>query len=461
MVHLGVGAFHRAHQAWYFERLNRLQPNSPWLIRGASLRSETAARQLNPQDGLYFHVARSAEGSNISLVRSLVGVVNAFENPAVLATAIASANTELVTLTITEKGYCLNASNRRLNLDDPAVKTDLKNLDHPRTAIGFLVAGLQQRKRSHGKPLTVLSCDNLSHNGDLSRQAVMAMAAAHDTALANWIADNVSFPNSMVDRIAPAVTQEDREQIQQLSGVEDDGVAVTEQFSQWVVEDNFRGEKPALDLAGVIWVDDVAAWELRKLRLLNAAHTALACLGSWLDFKFVHEANADPRLAAFIATLWQECASTLSSGVVTADPTIDSTFDLSEYLASLRQRFSNPHLAHALAQIATDSSQKLPQRILAPLQERLAQNQPVPALTTTVAAWMCIQGGLSQSRATIPFSDPLSKTLSDVLAKTGDCHRSRAAVIIEHYPPLAALCQNPTWQDQLITVYSDLQQGTF
>ncbi|EAQ96049.1 mannitol dehydrogenase family protein [Congregibacter litoralis] len=445
VVHLGVGAFHRAHQAWYFDRLNHLEPEYPWLIEGASLRSKSAGEQLNPQDGLYVHVARSAAGSDVTVVQSLTQVVNAFEEPEALTSAIARPDTQLVTLTITEKGYCQNGGNDDLDLHREDVKRDLVSLEHPCTAIGSLLAGLRRRYREKGQPLTILSCDNLSHNGDVTRRAVLAMAEHHEAGLTEWIGDNVSFPNSMVDRIAPAVTAADRDETQKLTGLEDHGLAITEQFSQWVIENNFKGQRPALERVGVTWVDNVDAWELRKLRLLNAAHTALACLGSWLDIRFVHEAISDPRLESLVDQMWRETATTLPD---TED------FNLTTYLASLKLRFGNPHLQHALVQIATDSSQKLPQRILAPLAERLAQRDSVTALTTVVAAWLCIQTGQSQRGTDLGFSDPLSETLRRALNEAGDSYRTQVDAVFAVYPALGALGEDDKWREQLIAAYA-------
>ncbi|MEY2909161.1 MAG: hypothetical protein RLZZ602_1684, partial [Pseudomonadota bacterium] len=201
---------------------------------------------------------------------------------------------------------------------------------------------------------------------------------------------------------------------------------------------------------GATFVSSVANWERRKLRLLNAAHSTLACVGSWLGLRYVHQAMAQPQMAALIDQLWLETGATLEP---------DQQFDLEAYLKDLRHRFNNPHLAHALAQIVSDSSQKLPQRIFAPIQERLDQGLPVAALTTAVAGWMCIQEGVAINGLTIDFSDPLQGQLRAALASKGDCHETRAAAIIDAYPPLQTLCTHLEWRQRLIATYAALKQG--
>ncbi len=312
VVHLGVGAFHRAHQADYFDRLNSCT-DDPWLIIGASIRSPRAAAQLNPQDGLFLHVARGAGGESYRINGAITSVINAFETPTLLAQTIASPNVQLVTLTITEKGYCLDAQQSHLNISDPDVRADCENLAQPKTAIGHLVAGLAKRQQIGSGAVTVLSCDNLSHNGDCTRRAVLAMANAHSDALRNWIARHVRFPNAMVDRIAPALSEEDYRHAHKILQLDDQGLAVTEQFSQWVIEDNFAGPKPPLEDVGATWVTEVGVWEQRKLRLLNAAHSTLAYIAGGAGEVFVHSAMKHHRYEDLLNALWSEIAPTIDT----------------------------------------------------------------------------------------------------------------------------------------------------
>lgn len=448
VVHIGVGAFHRAHQAAYFDDLNHQRPDAPWLIQGASLRSNTAAEQLNPQNGLYLHIAQSAQDAESRVVRSLVGVLNSLSNPHALITSIASPATQLITLTITEKGYCIDATSNALDLQNPDIQADCKDLQAPRTAIGYLVAGLALRRENHGAPITVLSCDNLSHNGRLTAQAVHTLAAIHSKALADWITLNVSFPASMVDRIAPAITHEDYTFGQHLLSLEDKALAMTEQFTQWVIEDNFAGERPPLECAGVEFVASVDAWEQRKLRLLNAAHSGLAYLGGLMDIQYVHEAVAIPALRTTLDALWQEALGTLAP---------DNAFDAIGYCDALLRRFANPHLNHRLYQIATDGSQKLPQRVIRPLTERLERGLSSPTMTQVLAAWLLWQWGTTFSGLRFTVNDPLAINFSQTIADGARDDLMAMDKLVAAYAPLKALCgQSARFHEDLRAAYGAL-----
>jgi fructuronate reductase len=378
VIHIGCGAFHRAHQAAYFDELLR-QGETGWLIQGVSLRSDMTSRQLNPQDGLYSLVERHGDDCKVRVIGSLIGVMSPSGDPAKLVRLLANPATQLVTLTITEKGYCVDPVTGALQLDNPEIAADIRNPAAPQTAPGFIVAGLAARKAAGVPPFTVLSCDNLSDNGGKARSAVVGLAAQTDDALAAWIEREVAFPSSMVDRITPATTPDAIAQLAEIAGYRDAAMIETEPFHQWIVEDWFSGRRPPLDQVGVQMTDDVAAWEAIKLRLLNGAHSSLAYIGGLLGYRYVHEAIADPDLAHFVAALWDEIVPTL--------PVVDG-FDPAAYRASLLSRFSNSALNHQLSQIAIDGSQKLPQRLIKPLSDRLAADQPSPAIELAVACWL-------------------------------------------------------------------------
>ena len=438
VVHLGVGAFHRAHQADYFDRLN-CQIDKPWLITGASLRSPRAAEQLNPQDGLFLHIARGANTATTRINRAVTSVINAFGAPKLLTEAIAQPEVQLVTLTITEKGYCLDSSQTQLNMSDPDVRADCKHLDQPRTAIGHLVAGLSMRYKAGGNPITVLSCDNLSHNGSCTQRAVLAMAQIHDEGLFNWIQTHVSFPNAMVDRIAPALTKKDYQEAQNLLGVADQGLAVTEQFSQWVIEDNFAGERPPLEKVGVTWVSEVGAWEKRKLRLLNAAHSALAYVAGGANEIFVHTAINQPCYRDLLEALWSEVTTTIEES---------AEFDRAGYCKALIDRFSNPHLNHRLLQIAMDGSQKLPPRILSPLRERLSMDLASPTLTQIVAAWCQWVYWYAQKSSEL-LKDPMAGIFIEAI-EAHDERTNFVDTLATVYSPLGDLMFSyPNWANEL------------
>lgn len=401
VVHLGIGAFHRAHQAAVFEQALSAG-DLRWGITSVSLRSAGVRDQLAPQDGLYTLVVRDGEGERLQVVGTVMETLVAPEDPAAVVAALASAETHIVTLTITEKGYKLDRATGRLQAGDADVAHDIASLAAPRTAPGFLVAGLAARHAAGTGPLTILSCDNLPHNGTLLRDAVLAMAAAHDADLHDWIAAAVTFPQTMVDRIVPATTPADIAALADTLGVEDHAMVKAEPFTQWVIEDCFAGERPDLAAFGVQLTDAVAPWEDAKLRLLNGAHSAIAYLGGLAGFDFVHEVVAQPAARAFVEALWDESATTL-------DP--PAALDIAQYRAALMARFANPALQHRTRQIAMDGSQKLPQRLLAPIADRRAKRQSVDALALAVAAWMRWQSGVTDAGETFAIDDPIADRL--------------------------------------------------
>ena len=410
VVHLGIGAFHRAHQATIFEAA-LASGDLRWGIIGVSLRSPQVRDQLVPQDGLYTVVERDGSDERLQVIGAIVDVLVAPEDPSAVVAAIASPETHLVTLTVTEKGYKLDRATGSLQAGDPDIVQDLASLDRPRTVPGLLVAGLAARRAAGLGPLTVMSCDNLPHNGTLLRSAVLAMAQAHDPALAAWIAAEVAFPQTMVDRIVPATTDDDIARLGQTLGVTDQAMVKAEPFLQWVVEDRFAGARPDLAAFGVQLTDAVAPWEDAKLRLLNGAHSAIAYLGGLAGLDFVHEVVAIPAARAFVEALWDESATTL-------DP--PAGLDLTAYRAALMARFANAALQHRTRQIAMDGSQKLPQRLLAPIAERRAKDLAVDTLALAVAAWIRWQSGRTDTGEAFAIDDPIADRLGSAVAGTAD-----------------------------------------
>lgn len=430
VVHLGVGAFHRAHQAAVFDEV-LAGGDLRWGVRGASLRSPMVRDQLNPQDGLYSLVVRDGGEERVRLIGAIRDVLVAPEDPAALVERLASAQTHLVTLTITEKGYHLDPASGRLLEDDPDVAADFTSLERPRTAPGFLAAALALRRERGLPPFTAMSCDNLPHNGMRLQAAVRAMAARHDPRLADWLEREGAFPETMVDRIVPATTPEDVSALAARLGVTDAAMVKTEPFLQWVVQDRFAGPRPDLEAAGVHVVQDVAPWEAAKLRLLNGAHSALAYLGALAGATFVHEVVATEPGRALVERLWDEAEATLE-----APPGLD----LAAYRRSLMARFANAALQHRLRQIAMDGSQKLPQRLLAPLSERAARGLPFEALALAVAAWMRWQGGRADDGSVFSVEDPLAAATRKAWDSARDAEgRVAALMAIEAiFPPRLA-----------------------
>ncbi|MDO7843511.1 mannitol dehydrogenase family protein [Sphingomonas immobilis] len=382
VVHLGLGAFHRAHQAPVFDAL-AAGGDLRWGVTGVAMRSPGVVAALAAQDGLYSLSQRGGDEAAPRVIGVLKALLVAAQDPEAVIAALADPDTHLVTLTITEKGY----------------------LDHgPASAAGLIARGLERRRGLGLAPLTILSCDNRAHNGAVARDAVLAAAqgAGIGDAGLRWIAEQAAFPATMVDRITPAATPAMIAESSALLGREDAAAVWTEPFWQWVIEDRFAAARPDFASAGVQLVADVAPWEAAKLRLLNAAHSTLAYHGLLRGHRFVHEAIADAQLAALIEQVWDEAAVTIDAAVV----------DVAAYRAALRRRFANPALPHALIQIAADGSQKLPPRLLATLGERSDRGLASPALAAAVAGWVVALGRIDG------LADPLLAELQPIARGT-------------------------------------------
>jgi fructuronate reductase len=398
IVHFGIGAFHRAHQAWYTDAAMNAGDRD-WMITGVSLRSAEVAHQMNPQQGLYTVTERSAEGTNARVIGAVRDVLVApYETEEVIA-LLAAPTTHIASLTITEKGYCRAADGSL----DAELAGDL-------SVYHYLAAGLRRRRDTGLPGLTLLCCDNLANNGAQLARLMGEYLNQNDPDLLRWFAAECSCPATMVDRIVPATTAEDRDAVTEaLDGLRDEAAVMTEQFSQWVIEDRFAGPRPTWENVGAQLVSDVAPYETAKLRMLNGAHSALAYLGLRHGHSFVHEAVADPAIRPQIESLMREEAA----------PTIEVApgQDLSAYADALIERFANPALNHRLIQIAMDGSQKIPQRWL----ETLAANQHIgrncPAILAGLAAWLChIRGDNGV------VDDPMAETLKatwDAAGKDG------------------------------------------
>jgi fructuronate reductase len=428
IVHLGLGAFHKAHQAVvYDDALNG--GDLRWGVLGASLRSPGVRDQLAPQDALYTVTARDGADERTRLIGALQDVLVAPEDPARLVAAMARPDVHLVTLTVTEKGYKLDPATGALIHDDPDLAADLLSLDRPRTAPGFLVAALAQRQAAGLKPFTALSCDNLPHNGSRLRAAVLALAAHHDPRLRDWIDAHGAFPETMVDRIVPATEEADIAALAARIGLLDRAMVKTEPFTQWVIEDRFAGERPDFAALGVQLTNTVAPWEDAKLRLLNGAHSGIAYLGGLAGIEFVHQFVALPAGRAFVESLWDESAETLSP---------PPGLDVPAYRTALMGRFANSALNHRTRQIAMDGSQKLPQRLLAPILARLDRGLPIDTLALAVAAWMRWQEGRDDRGAAYVVDDPLESRTAGSGAMSAADAVARLLAIDAIFPPRLA-----------------------
>ena len=418
VVHLGIGAFHRAHQAAVFDDVLNAG-DLRWGIVAASLRSPRVRDQMAPQDGLYTMLVRDGSSEHAQIIGAVQRVIVAPEEPLALLDALASPHTHIVTLTITEKGYKLDPATGELIEHDPQLAADLASLTRPQTAPGYLVAALAKRKALGLPPFTAISCDNLPHNGRRLRNAVLALAHRHDAPLAEWIAEEGAFPETMVDRIVPATTAEDVAALAARLDVADHAMIKTEPFTQWVIEDRFCGPRPEFG-AGVQLTAAVAPWEEAKLRLLNGAHSGIAYLGGLAGIEHVHEVLALPAARAFVEALWDEAQTTLSP---------PPELNIALYRRELMARFDNPTLRHHTRQIAMDGSQKLPQRLLAPIAARLATGKGIKALSLAVAAWLRWQAGQDDLGNAHDVDDPLAGMIAARLKGAGTTEERVAAIL--------------------------------
>ncbi|MEX3857795.1 mannitol dehydrogenase family protein [Paraburkholderia sp. BR10923] len=409
IVHLGIGNFHRAHQALYTEEA-MLAAGGDWGICGVTLQGDVGKRDaLMEQQGLYSLVERGPDGAKVTVIRALREVLAMPADASALFARLADPVVRIVSLTVTEKGYCRDPKTGEVDLDDPAIQRDLADPLAPRTVPGILAAALRARRdATNGQPFTVLSCDNLSHNGAALRQVVCSFARQLDAALADWIAAEVAFPSTMVDRIVPATTDAERITAAKQLGYRDAGPVPCEPFRQWVIEDRFAQGRPAWDAVGAQLVDDVMPFELAKLRMLNGTHSTLAYLSMLAGFDTIDAAIAEPALRHLIhAMMTDEIAPTLR---------VPASFDLAGYRDALLARYANPALKHRCAQIAMDGSQKLPPRLLATIAARIDAGQPYRRLALAVAAWMTFLRGHADDGTRYAINDPLAERLTTLAA---------------------------------------------
>ena len=400
IVHFGPGAFHRAHQAWFVEELLARDPR--WSIAAVSLRNPEVRDSLQPQDGLYT-LATLDETVSYRVMGALQELLVAPEDPEKVLGRLAAPTTHVVTITVTEKGYCLDATGA-LDTGHADIQRDLQRPEQPRSLIGYLVEGLRRRRAANLAPLTVISCDNLTDNGIRLGRAVSQLAEARDPGLARWIEDHTHFPRTMVDSITPATTDALRERVAEALGMRDRWPVQRESFLQWVLEDQVAVNGPDWAGAGVTITDDVPAYDRAKLRLLNGAHSTLAYLGLLAGHETVSQAMRDEKLASFVTTLMREDVR----------PTLRAPrgLDLSAYIDTILRRFRNPAIRHALAQIACDGSQKLPVRLMGTITESLEAGRRIDRLCVPVAAWMHFVR--RQAARGERVTDPLSEHLFEI-----------------------------------------------
>ncbi|MEO8738221.1 MAG: mannitol dehydrogenase family protein [Casimicrobiaceae bacterium] len=380
IVHLGLGGFHRAHMASYTHDLMQRDADAlSWGIVGAGLMpgDRKMMQSLAPQDCLYTLVERDRSGEAVTVIGSLAGVVDASASSEALLHAIDDRDIRVVSLTVTENGYCLNPATKRLDPQHSLIRADIEHPQRPRSAIGVIVEALR-RRRASGAPLpTLLSCDNIQHNGDVLRDATLSLAVMQDPALADWIRENARFPSTMVDRITPVTAEADVSALASGYGIADRWPVFCETFRQWVIEDRFSQGRPAWEAVGAQFVDDVAPYEFMKLRLLNGSHLAVAGLGQLAGYETIDQSMADRRIAAVMTTLMdRETGPTLKpvQGI-----------DLAQYKRTLVQRFANAAIRDTVQRVNTDAPINV---IIDPIRDRLAAGANVDFLALALAAWM-------------------------------------------------------------------------
>jgi fructuronate reductase len=394
IVHLGLGAFHRAHQAEFTDDcLNAGETG--WGIAAASLRSPDTRDALAPQDGLYTLALRENADQALRVIGAINQTFVAPQDPGGLLAVMADPAVRIVSLTVTEKGYTANIADGDLRLDDPGVQHDLAHPHSPQTTLGFVAQALAMRRAAGHKPFTLLSCDNLPDNGHFLHTVLAQFAALRSADFGRYVMDEVACPSCMVDRIVPATTDADRAMIAARLGMRDACPVVAEPFFQWVIEDQFPTGRPEWERAGAVFATAVGPYEAMKLRLLNGAHSTIAAMGRISGHATVAGAFGNPIIRAFIAAYWAEVAPTIAPGT-----------DVAGYTARLLTRFDNTALHHKTAQIATDGSLKVPQRLVAPLRDLVAMGRPTPMLCFALAAWIRSCQGLDEAGGAMPMSDP-------------------------------------------------------
>ena len=403
IVHLGLGGFHRAHMARYLHELMTIDPAArEWGILGVGLMpgDRRMIEALAPQDGLYALVERDGPDERVAVIGSLAGVHFAGDTTQALLAAVDDPAIRILSLTVTENGYCLDPATKRLNPDHPLVRADLADPSLPRSAIGVIVEGLR-RRRTVGRPApTLLSCDNIQHNGAVLRDAVLAHAALSDDALAAWIEANASFPSTMVDRITPVTTPADIDALARRHGLADNWPVVCETFSQWVIEDRFPEGRPAFERVGAQFVDDVAPYEFMKLRLLNASHLAVSGLGRLAGRVTIEEAMADPRIAGVMRAMMDR----------ETGPTVPPVpgIDLDDYKRTLMRRFANPAIRDTVDRVNDDAPLNL---LVDPIRDRLAGGGDITFLALALAAWLRRVRGEDDRGEPIALRHPMAEAL--------------------------------------------------
>ncbi len=379
IIHIGIGNFHRAHQAMYMHELFNKGIALDWGIRGAGIKSYDAVMRdkLKQQDWLTTVVELDSNNLTAQISASMIDFI---ENDAqTLINALIGDDIRIVSLTITEGGYFMDDKTGSFDLNHPEIQQDINNLAQPLTVFGLIIHALNYRREHNISPFTVLSCDNIPHNGDVTKRAIHEMAKAINADLASWIDSNVTFPNSMVDCITPATSDAERDRLAALFDIEDKAPVFCEPFRQWVLEDNFVNGRPPLEKVGAQFVDDVAPYELLKLRVLNGGHASIAYPGALLGISFVHDVMSNTLIKSYFKKL-------VTEEVIATLPEVPGV-DVNEYISIIETRFSNPEVRDTVARLCQDASNRLPKFIFPIIAANIEQGKDCKGLALVVALW--------------------------------------------------------------------------
>ena len=414
IVHIGAGGFHRSHQQYYMDRLLAESGDLSWGICASGIRREDRALKeaLNAQDCLYTLVERDAEHAEARIIGSMTDYVLGYEDVDAFIQKLAARETRIISLTVTGAGYYIDQRTSGLNLEHPDVRHDLANPAAPKTIFGYLSQALKRRMVNNVPPCTILSCDNFQGNGSITRHTLLGFCDEVDTGLSKWIDDNVAFPNSMVDRITPLPTEETRTFVTERFGLDDQCPVMCEPYIQWVVEDKFSSERPALEQVGVQFAAEVAPYEKIKLRILNASHSLIAYLGFLAGHQYIFEIVRDPVFAGYMTHFLNEEVT----------PHLDPVpgIDLTDYKSTVVKRFGNPAIKDKALRICMNGSYKFPKFIFPTVRDRLKAGGSIKAAALSVASWMCFLGRAVEDGSDIPVNDPIADTLIQKAKEGGD-----------------------------------------
>ncbi|MHB0705899.1 mannitol dehydrogenase family protein [Roseomonas mucosa] len=411
IVHLGLGGFHRAHMARYTHELMGRDPAArEWGIAGAGIQpaDKRMRESLGPQDWLYTLVEREGDEEKVAVIGALTEMIYAGEDSSEVLARIAEPRIRIVSLTVTENGYCLNRATKRLDTEHRLIRQDLATPERPASAIGIIVEGFRRRKEAGLPAFTALSCDNIQHNGEVLRDAVLTLAGLRDKALAAWIEAEASFPSTMVDRITPVTTEAQVRELAEKHGLADNWPVFAEPFSQWVIEDRFPLGRPAWEAVGAQFVGDVAPYEFMKLRLLNASHLAMSGPGRLAGYTYIDETMANPLFRRYMAALMDR----------ETEPTLAPVpgIDLADYKATLIRRFANTAIKDTVERVNTDAPLNV---LVDPIRDRLKMGGGVDLLAIALAAWMRRVRGEDEQGGKIEVKHPLAELLREKATEGG------------------------------------------